>query len=109
MLAGRRVPSGSGDVDHWRDRAMSNDSGTPGDERPGWQGQQPPYPGAYGQQPGAASGGYGQPPGYGQAGWGQQPGQYGAAQGASPSWTGGPAGLSPGGMSPQDEARGFFG
>src|SRR5690349_21155298 len=89
------------------DRAMSNDPGSPGGERPGWQGQQPPYPGGYGQPP-AAPGGYGQAPGYGQSppAWSQQTGQHGAA---TPPWATGPAGLGPGGMTPQDQARGFFG
>jgi hypothetical protein len=89
---------------------MSNDPGSPGGERPGWQGQQPPQPGAYGQPPAAPPpGGYGQHPGYGQSppGWSQQSGQYGAT---TPAWAaGGPAGLGPGGVPPQNETRSFFG
>src|SRR5215210_1024990 len=62
---------------------MSNDP-APGGEQPGWQGQ-PPYPGAYGQQPndqpGSGYGGYGQPgSGYGYGQPAEQPaGGYGAS------------------------------
>jgi Domain of unknown function (DUF4282) len=65
------------------DHAMTNDP-APGGEQPGWQGQ-PPYPGAYGQQPndqpGSGYGQYGQPgSGYGYGQPAEQPaGAYGAS------------------------------
>jgi hypothetical protein len=74
----------------WR-LAMTYDPGNPGEQpQPpagqGWSGgQQPPFPGGYGQQP---------PPG-----WGPPPGQ--------PGYGGGPTGVGPTG-SPQMQAKGFF-
>jgi hypothetical protein len=75
----------------WR-LAMTYDPGNPGEQpQPpagqGWSGgQQPPYPGAYGQQ---------QPP----PGWGPPPGQ--------PGYGGAPTSFGPTG-SPQTQAKGFF-
>jgi hypothetical protein len=72
---------------------MTYDPGNPGDQpqQPGGQGwsggQQPPYPGAYGQQP--------------PQGWGPPPGQPG-----QPGY-GDPSGYGPG-NSPQGQAKGFF-
>jgi Domain of unknown function (DUF4282) len=105
---------------------MTNDPASGGDQ-PGWQGQ-PPYPGAYGQQPdqpGSGYGGYGRPadqPGSGypqsypppgqQPGYGQSPPPWSVPGGQQPGgqgWPGahsGPAGLQ-GGVGPQGEAQGF--
>lgn len=87
---------------------MSNDP-SPGEQQPGWHGQQP-YPGSYGQQPEQpAYGSYPQQPqptaayGQGQPSWQQTPGQQrypGTPQGY-------PAGL--GTMPPQPEQPSFFG
>jgi hypothetical protein len=106
---------------------MSNDPAS-GGEQPGWQGQ-PPYPGAYGQQPGEQPpypGAYGQQPGdqpgaaypgsYApQAGYGQAPpwatpaGQA-AAQPAAQGWPGAyPAPPAPGGPGSGGTAQSFPG
>ncbi len=104
---------------------MSNDPAS-GGEQPGWQGQ-PPYPGAYGQQPGEQPpypGAYGQPgdqPGPGYPGSYPPPGQqtgYGqappwaapAGQPGAQSWPGAyPAPPEPGGPGSGGTARGFPG
>ncbi len=104
---------------------MSNDPAS-GGEQPGWQGQ-PPYPGAYGQQPAEQPpypGAYGQPgdqpgPGYPgsypppgqQTGYGQAP-PWAAPAGrpGAQSWPGAyPAPAEPGGPGSGGAARSFPG
>jgi hypothetical protein len=95
---------------------MSNDPSSGGDQQPAWQGQ-PPYPGAYGQQPGdqtAYPGSYSPQAGQ-QAGAYGQHGAYARTQSWSPpqsgqtppGWQAGPAGVGPGGVEPH-QARGTF-